>query len=396
MNLPTELRIEIFSQLFQEAHKDCNNELHFWPYSSMPAYSTPTFSMSHPNSEYALLGVNQQLRNEAEYALSTSTTSVAQIGAPSIRFLNKSWISADWDRFQQRLYCSSSACNLPVTMTKRIRNIKIYIGLGAYGMGSRDRLGKLTVQNHTEEDAGLYAVRANVRKLVEMISCTDANGKQVHSLQNLTITVHGSSTTYSWPQDKVLWVLRFVLEPFTALYNVGNPEIVHIPEGWIAPRSVDDLYAKEWCRKLQRSPPRGQDVDQDAVWQPLLREASAELNKIENVVRVILEHDSPWRKHAASSIRWTPISSSQQLQYHTFCDINDVMHLARVCCEIGDVTSLIAIQKAFREAWVFRQIKPQPETLSVANATMALGDVQEPSGEYHGSETTKLLPGDRF
>jgi hypothetical protein len=199
MNLPTELRIEIFTQLFQKAHKNCKNELHCWPYPSMPAYSTPTFSMSHPGPEYALLGVNQQLRNEAEYALFTSTTSVAQVGALSIRFLNKSWLSADWDRFQQRLYCSSSACNLPVTMAKRIRNIKIHIGLGAYGMGSRDRLGKLTVQNHTEEDAGLYAVRANVRKLVDMISCTDANGKQVHSLRNLTITVHGNSTTYSWP-----------------------------------------------------------------------------------------------------------------------------------------------------------------------------------------------------
>jgi hypothetical protein len=177
-------------------------DLHCWSYSSMPAYATPTFSMSHPGPEYALLGVNQQLRNEAGYALFTSTTSVAQVGAPSIQFPNKSWLSADWDRFQQRLYCTSSACNLPVTMAKRIRNIKIHIGLGAYGMGSRDRPGKLTVQNHTEEDAGLYAVRANVRKLVDMTSCTDANGKQVRSLQDLTITVHGNSTTCSWPQDK--------------------------------------------------------------------------------------------------------------------------------------------------------------------------------------------------
>jgi hypothetical protein len=122
-------------------------------------------------------------------------------------------------------------------------------------------------------------------------------------------------------------------------------------------------------RNSSVKPPHGQDVDQGAVHQPLIREASAELNKIENVVRAILEHDSPsWRKYAPSSIRWTPISALQQLQYHTFRDINDVMHLARGCCEIGDVTSLIAIQKAFREAWVFRQIKPQPETLSVANA----------------------------
>jgi hypothetical protein len=178
-----------------------------------------------------------------------------------------------------------------------------------------------------------------------------------------------------------------VLGPFTALYNVRNPEIVHIPDGWIAPRSVyDHLYAKEWCQKLQRSPHRGQYVDQDAVYQPLLRETSAGLYKIENVVRVILDHDSPsWHKRAASSIRWTPISSSQQLQYHTFRDINDVMHFARVCCEIGDVTSLIAMQKAFREAWLLRQIKPQPETLSVAKRR-----------ESRTKNATKLLPGDRF
>ena len=80
-------------------------------------------------STYAIAGINQQLRDEAEFALFSDTAFVAEVGSSSVWFLSKFSVSTDWDRFEKRLSPPVGAWGVSVTVARRIRNIKVRVQL---------------------------------------------------------------------------------------------------------------------------------------------------------------------------------------------------------------------------------------------------------------------------